>query len=99
MQRVLTEDGSHKWTLTQEKQEQQANRLIKSLAFIPGYRGMDQAFIEQRFGPPVRREKVDDTAELWFYPAKRVRVMVDNQGRDLFEYLAPADFETIYGAN
>ncbi len=99
VKRVLTEDGSYKWSLTQDKQAAQAGRRIKSLAFIPGYRGMDQVYVEQRFGEPARRDSVDETAELWYYPEQGIRILVDNDGRELFEYLAPADFQQIYGAN
>lgn len=99
VKREPTEDGSLKWTLTQQKQAEQGLRKIKSLTFMPSYRGMDQAFIQERFGEPVRREVVDETAELWFYPEQGVRILVDNKGNEMFEYLAPVDFKLSYGAS
>ena len=98
VKRIRTEDGSLKWTLSQDKQAEQGLRRIRSLAYIPTYRGMDRQFIEERFGEPSRREAVDDTAELWFYPSIGARVLVDQQGNELFEYLSLADFNTTYGA-
>jgi hypothetical protein len=97
VKRIKTEDGSLKWTLSQAKQAEQGLRKIRSLAYIPSYRGMDQPFIEQRFGQPARREAVDDSAELWFYPEIGTRVLVDQEGNELFEYLSLADFNAIYG--
>jgi hypothetical protein len=97
VKRVPTEGGGLKWTLTQQKQVEQGLRKIRSLTFMPSYRGMDQDFIRERFGEPDRREVVDETTELWFYPASGVRILVDNEGNDLFEYLAPADFKLSYG--
>jgi hypothetical protein len=96
VKRVPTEDGGFKWTLTQKKQVEQGVRKIRSLTFMPSYRGMDQDFIRDRFGEPAKREVVEDTAELWFYPEQGVRILVDNEGNDLFEYLAPADFKLSY---
>ncbi len=99
VKRMSTKEGGLKWTLTQQKQAEQGLRKIKSLTFMPSYRGMDQDFIRERFGEPGRREVVEEAAELWFYPEQGVRIMVDNDGNDLFEYLAPADFKLSYGAS
>jgi hypothetical protein len=99
VKRVPIGEGGFKWTLTQQKQSEQGLRKIKSLTFIPAYRGMDQDFIRERFGEPGRREVVEEAAELWFYPEQGVRILVDNEGNDLFEYLAPADFKLSYGAS
>jgi len=99
VKRVPTEEGGLKWTLTQQKQAEQGLRKIRSLTFMPTYRGMDQDFIRERFGDPGRSEVVDETAQLWFYPESGVRILVDNDGNELFEYLAPADFKLSYGAS
>lgn len=99
IKRVPTEDGSLKWTLSQDVQQEQGGRKIKSLTYLPSYRGMDQEFIRERFGYPVKREVVDETTELWFYPEPGVRILVDNEGNELFEYLAPTDFKLSYGVN
>lgn len=92
IKRIKTENGSHRWTLKADKQIEQGSRVIKSLSYIPSYSGMDQSFIQQRFGEPAQRKIVDDTTQLWFYPDKGIRVMVDNEGKELFEYMAPAYF-------
>lgn len=99
VKRVPTEEGGLKWTLSQQKQSELGSHKIRSLTFMPSYRGMDQDFIRARFGEPGRREVIDETAELWFYPEPGVRILVDNDGNELFEYLAPADFKLSYGVN
>jgi len=93
IKRVIIENGSQRWTLKSEKQVEQGKRTIKSLSYIPVYSGMDQSFILQRFGEPARRKVVDDTTQLWFYPEQGVRIMVDDDGKELFEYMAPAQFK------
>ena len=99
VKRVRTDNGSLKWTLTQDKVAEQSLRKIKSLSYIPSYRGMDSEFIAARFGEPSRREPVGETAQLWYYPSVGVRVLVDSDGNEMFEYLAPADFQQAYGAS
>jgi hypothetical protein len=99
VKRVPTEDGGFKWTLSQQKQTEQGLRKIRSLTYLPSYRGMDQDYIRARFGEPARKQTVDETAQLWFYPDKGVRILVDNKGNELFEFLAPADFKLSYGAS
>lgn len=97
IKRVKTKEGSDRWTLTQQKQLEQGLRTISSLTYIPGYSGMDRNFIQQRFGEPDKRKQVDENTELWFYPDLGVRIMIDNEGKEMFEYSAPAQFETITG--
>ena len=97
VKRVKTDDGSLKWTLIDQKQSEQGLRRIQSLTYIPSYSGMDGAFIEQRFGQPEQRETVDETTQLWFYPELGVRIMIDSDGREIFEYTAPDQFTKILG--
>lgn len=97
IKRVLTEDGSSKWTLNQQKQIEQGLRKISSLTYIPGYSGMDQDFIQQHFGEPDDRKQIDDNTVLWFYPDLGVRIMIDNEGKELFEYSSPAQFDQLLG--
>ncbi len=92
IKRVITKDGSQRWTIKTNKQAEQGVRLIKSLSYIPAYSGMDQAFITERFGEPESRKVVDETTELWFYPQQGVRIMVDNDGKELFEYTTQDQF-------
>ncbi len=93
IKRIPKEDGSLRWTLNADKQAEQATRLISALSYIPDYRGMDDDFIRQHFGEPARRIKLDETSERWYYPDRGVRILVDNEGKELFEYMPPAQFE------
>ncbi len=97
IKRVVTDNGSQRWTLKADKQLEQGGRLIKSLSYIPAYSGMDQQFIKRQFGEPASRIIVDESTERWFYPQKGIRILVDNDGKDLFEYIAPAQFKMTVG--
>ncbi len=90
IKRVPKEDGSIRWTLNSEKQHEQASRLIRTLSYIPDYKGMDADFILQRFGEPEKRVALEEGAERWYYPQLGVRILIDPQGKELFEYM-PVD--------
>lgn len=90
--RVKTRDGSIKWDLKAHTQLEQGARKIKSLTYIPDYSGLDQAFILEQFGQPAQRQQLDETTQLWFYPEAGIRIMIDSEGKDMFEYSAPAQF-------
>lgn len=99
IKRVTTKDGSQRWTLKSDKQLEQSLRAISSLSYIPVYSGMDQNFIREHFGEPESRKVVDETAQIWFYPKQGVKIMVDNDGKELFEYMAPAQFKITTGGS
>ena len=99
IKRIKTKDGSERWTLKADKQVEQGARIINSLSYIPTYSGMDQEFISQRFGVPSTKKVVDETTQLWFYPELGVKIMVDNEGKELFEYTVPALFKMEEGDN
>ena len=92
IKRVPKEDGSIRWTLNSDKQAEQATRRIRALSYIPDYKGMDEQYLIERFGEPARRETVDNTSERWFYPQRGIRILLDSKGKELFEYMPPAQF-------
>lgn len=91
--RIKTQNNSIKWTLTAARQQEQGSRLIRSLTYIPDYGGMDQSFILKRFGKPKNERKLDESSDLWFYPQSGIRILVDSEGKEMFEYSAPAQFK------
>lgn len=95
--RTQTESGSRKWELSERQQQAQLQRAIRSLTFIPGYGGMEEDYLLARFGQPASRQKVDDNSELWLYPEIGVRILFDREGKEVFEYIAPARFSQFSG--
>ena len=67
---------------------------IRGLAFIPGAQ-LDEAVILERFGQPAERIRVNDHVEHLLYPAKGLDVVLDTQGKELLQYVAPARFDTL----
>lgn len=73
--------------------EQHAQRRLQVITYIPGTRGLDQAFFRQRFGEPAAWLQESEHAVSWFYPRLGLTVLIDERASEVFEYQAPRDFE------
>lgn len=90
LQRIKTDNGSIRWTLKPKAKSDQADRIIETLTMIPDYSGMDAEFLRSRFGEPSKVVPVDDKSEQWLYPKKGLRILLNREGKDMFEYMPPA---------
>jgi len=71
---------------------QRAERLpLAAIAFIPSA-GLDDAVILQRFGTPAERIRQGETLEHFLYPAQGLDIVLDNKGKEVLQYVAPAEF-------
>lgn len=64
---------------------------IKALSVIPTV-NLDEATIIQRFGQPGERIPVSENRVHLLYPDKGLDVVVDSEGKELLQYVAPKDF-------
>lgn len=67
---------------------------VTSISVIPGV-NLDEAAVIQRFGPPGERLVVSDKRVHLLYPQFGLDVIVDQQGKELFQYVAPARFSLL----
>ncbi|MDP1533849.1 MAG: hypothetical protein Q8L92_09755 [Rubrivivax sp.] len=65
---------------------------LVGVSFIPGAQ-LDAATLVQRFGAPAERLRGSDRLEHWLYPALGLAIVLDTDGKELLQYVAPADFE------
>ncbi|MGD2083085.1 MAG: hypothetical protein PVF91_08975 [Chromatiales bacterium] len=90
--RKVTRGGASRYLLGEQDQRAQLGRIIRGLTYIPAYSGMDAEFIRQRFGDPAQTRQLDDTTQRWLYPEEGLSILIDSEGREVFEYVAPRDF-------
>jgi hypothetical protein len=64
---------------------------ISALSFIP-QANLDEAAIVSRFGQPAERVRSNGHLEHFLYPAKGLDVALDTEGKELLQYVAPAEF-------
>ncbi len=69
-----------------------AGAPLVGVSFVPAAQ-LDAATVRARFGEPAQRLDEGDRRQHWLYPALGLAVMLDDDGRDLLQYVAPADFE------
>ncbi len=64
---------------------------ILALAFIP-QANLDDDIVKARFGEPTERVRSNAHEEHWLYPDKGVGITLDSEGKELLQYVAPAQF-------
>lgn len=67
---------------------------IKAISVVPTV-NLDEATVVQRFGPPGERLAVSETRVHLLYPQKGLDVMVDSDGKELLQYVAPRHFSML----
>ena len=66
---------------------------VVGLTFIPNAQ-LDAATLRERFGAPAERIAAEDgRLEHWLYPELGLAIVLDAQGREVLQYVAPADFD------
>jgi hypothetical protein len=88
--REYMESSTRKYALTPEDAQLVMQSKIRALSFIPSI-NLDAGMVEQRFGSPAERLKVG-TVEHMLYPEKGLDVVLDPEGKEILQYVAPGTF-------
>lgn len=67
---------------------------VTALTFIPGAQ-LDEQIVLQRFGAPAERIRNSEHTEHFLYPEKGLDIQIDKKGKELLQYVAPADFQSV----
>ena len=65
---------------------------------LPTYGGLEADFFRERLGEPAAWKFEDEERVLWFYPDKGLSLLIDSDGKDIFQYSMPRNFEIPEGA-
>ena len=88
------ESTTRKSTLTPEDEATAMTVPIDAIALIPSV-SLDKSIIEGRFGKPAQVVRTSDHVEHYLYPDKGIDVVLDSKGKDILQYVAPADFHRL----
>jgi hypothetical protein len=66
--------------------------LITGITYIPASGGLDEAFFRERLGEPAAWQRVDENRVRWLYPDKGLSLLIDAEGKEVFEYVMPRQF-------
>lgn len=67
---------------------------IKAISVIPSV-NLDETTIVQRFGQPGERLVVSEKRVHLLYPQKGLDILVDGEGKELLQYVAPRNFSLL----
>jgi hypothetical protein len=85
------ESTTRKITLHPDDLAQLERVAVKALAVIPTV-NLDEATVVQRFGQPAERLQVGESRVHLLYPRFGLDVVVDGEGKELLQYVAPSAF-------
>ncbi|MFN3886978.1 MAG: hypothetical protein ACK4MG_08465 [Aquabacterium sp.] len=87
------ESTTRKYQLAPADLPQALAAPIAALGFIPAA-NLDEAAVQQRFGAAAEQVRRNDHMVHHLYPARGLDLVLDTQGKELLQYVAPAEFET-----
>lgn len=85
------ETGIRKFVLNDADAVRAESLPLAGIVFIPAA-SLDEAVILQRFGTPAERIRQGETLEHFLYPARGLDVVLDAKGKEVLQYVAPAEF-------
>jgi hypothetical protein len=88
------ESTTRKYTLTPDDLQAALSAPLTALSFIP-QANLDADTILARFGQPAERVRSNGHLEHFLYPDKGLDLALDSEGKELLQYVAPADFERL----
>lgn len=92
IKRKVLESGAKRYSLNRQTTTALAQKRITSLSYIP-YINLDEEIIKKRFGEPAERIIVDEKRQHLLYPELGLDLLLDEDGKELLQYVAPAKFE------
>ena len=88
-------DGGRKVTLSSDDIERIYKMPIRSMTYIPRAR-LDGPLLTKRFGEPQRKiAETEAGITHWLYPEKGLDILLNNNGKVVFQYLPPNNFDEI----
>lgn len=83
--------STKQWTLSADDLAAAYAAPIRTLTFIPAV-DLDEQIVLQRFGKPAERIRVSDHSEHFLYPERGLDVILDSNGKEVLQYVAPKRF-------
>lgn len=88
------ESTTRKITLHPDDLAQAEQMRVKAISVIPTV-NLDEVTVVQRFGQPGERLVVSEKRTHLLYPQQGLDVLVDSDGKELLQYVAPRNFATL----
>lgn len=87
----VTENAARRITLADADLQELRRARIAGITFIPAA-NLTEDVVMQRFGAPSERIRLDENISHWLYADKGLDVRLDAKGKEVLQYVAPANF-------
>lgn len=94
VKRRVLDSGAVRYTLTAGDYRTAMQKTIYGINYIP-WINLDQDIARRRFGEPAERIVVDPTRQHWLYPDRGLDLLLDEEGKELLQYVAPSEFRRL----
>lgn len=95
-QKVHMNGATFRYLLNREDLLQTLHAPIATIAFIP-VTDLDEETVLKRFGLPQERLRTNDQVEHFLYPDQGLDLILDDQGKEVLQYVAPREFARLRG--
>ena len=89
---VPQESGARQHVLAEPAVQELGSAALVGVNYIPEAQ-LSAEVLLARFGPPAERLAEGERLQHWLYPSQGLAVLLDAKGREVLQYVAPADFE------
>lgn len=95
-QKVHMNGATYRYLLNRDDLLQSLRAPIATIAFIP-VADLDVETVLKRFGMPQERLRINDQVEHFLYPDQGLDLILDDNGKEVLQYVAPRDFARLRG--
>ena len=86
--------GARKYLLNRDDHAQAFSAVIQTIACVPAV-NLDHDIIIKRFGEPAEVIHKDNGVTHYLYPAKGLDVILNEDGKEVLQYVAPGEFKRL----
>lgn len=90
----ITENAARLIQLAEADLQALRSARLAGITFIPSA-DLAEDILLQRFGTPAEMVRIDERISHWLYPDKGLDVQLDAKGKEVLQYVAPADFSRL----
>lgn len=89
---VPQESGARQHALAEPAIQELGSAALVGVNYIPEAQ-LNAEMLQARFGTPAERLAEGERLQHWLYPPQGLAVLLDAKGREVLQYVAPAEFE------
>jgi hypothetical protein len=86
--------GSWKRPVSEQSLEAVIQLPVKNITYVPSVQ-YEPDIVLRRFGEPSDKLQHNEHSEYWFYPELGLVILLDTEGKEILQYVAPDRFEEL----